>query len=88
MNELLQRPLALFMCGTGEEFKDKYYNQNYPESLLNHAISKGWFGGKILLSEHHGITKMVLSSILKGKKELHVEKKENIPLFVDSLKIK
>ena len=84
-DELLNRPLALFMCGTGEEFKDSYYEKNYPQSLLEHALEKGWFGGLIVLNQHRGITKMVLSSILKGKQELHVEKRENISGFVSSI---
>jgi menaquinone-dependent protoporphyrinogen oxidase len=84
--ELLSHPMALFMCGTGEELKDKYYTQNYPSQLLEHAKEKGWFGGVIELSQHRGITKMILSSILKGKKELHVEKQENIIPFVQNLK--
>ncbi|MDA3821824.1 MAG: hypothetical protein PF450_04315, partial [Bacteroidales bacterium] len=86
MENLLQRPLALFMCGTGIELKDSYYTKNYPHSLLEHAIEKGWFGGVIEVDKHKNVTKFILSKILKGEKELHVEKLEDIPPFVDAIK--
>lgn len=86
MSALLQRPLALFMCGTGIEFKDQYYTKNYPLPLLDHAMQKGWFGGVIEVDKHKNVTKFVLSRILKGEKELHVERLEEIKPFVDAIK--
>jgi len=86
LQNLLQRPLALFMCGTAIELKDQNYEKNYPSSLLDHALQKGWFGGVIEVDKHKNITKFVLSRILKGEKELHVEKLEDIKPFVDAIK--
>jgi len=86
MEDLLQRPLALFMCGTGIELKDTYYSKNYPVPLLDHAMQKGWFGGVIIVDKHKNVTKFILSRILKGEKEKHVEKLEDIPPFVDAIK--
>ncbi|NCB01101.1 MAG: hypothetical protein EOM67_02910, partial [Spirochaetia bacterium] len=86
--ELLSRPLALFMCGTGEELQDKFYTKNYNPTLLNHALEKGWFGGVIEVDKHKNITKFVLSRILKGEKELHVEKLENVDPFVKAIQKK
>jgi len=84
--ELLDRPLALFMCGTGEELKDSFYQKNYDPSLLDHAVSKGWFGGVIVLNKHKNITKFILSLILKGEAELHEERPEAIEPFVADIK--
>ncbi len=86
MSALLQLPLAIFMCGTGIEFKEKYYAKNYPIQLLDHALQKGWFGGVIEVDKHKNVTKFVLSRILKGEKELHVERLEEIKPFVDAIK--
>ena len=86
INDLLQRPLALFMCGTGEELQETNYKKNYPSALLDHALQKGWFGGVIEVDKHKNITKFVLSRILKGEKELHVEKLESIKPFVEAIK--
>ena len=83
--EILQVPLSLFVCGTGEEYKESYFEKNYPEVILSHASRKGWFGGVILLSQHRGLKRMMLSSILKDKTELHVEKQENIAPFAQEL---
>ena len=83
--DLLQRPLSLFICGTAEEYKDTYYEKNYPEELLSHADHRGWFGGHIMLEEHRGIKKMILSSILKGEKELHRERPDAIEPFARAL---
>jgi len=85
MEDLLHRPLSLFVCGTAEEFKDTYYEKNYPEQILNHADRREWFGGHIILEDHHGLKKMILSSILKGEKELHRERLENIEPFAGFL---
>ncbi len=74
------------MCGTAIELKDKNYEKNYPSSLLDHALQKGWFGGVIEVDKHKNVTKFVLSRILKGEKELHVEKLEDIKPFVDAIK--
>ena len=86
MKDLMNRPLALFMNGIGIEFKDKYYSKNYHVSLLDHTLEKGWFGGVIEVDKHKNVTKFILSRILNGEKERHVEKLEDIPPFVDAIK--
>ncbi len=78
---LLSKPLSIFVCGTGEEFFDQYLKKNYPAQVLEHTTFRIWFGGKIVLSEHRGIKKRILASILKDKTELHVEKREHIAPF-------
>ncbi len=84
-SDLMNLPLSLFVCGTGEEYKDQYFEKNYDHDILKHAERKGWFGGKIILSEHRGLKKMMLASILKEKTELHVEKRENIAPFAEAI---
>ncbi len=83
--ELLNRPFALFMCGTGEDMQQTFYEKNYDPSLLNHALQKGWFGGLIELDKHKNITRFILSKILKGEKELHQERLEAIEPFVKAI---
>jgi menaquinone-dependent protoporphyrinogen oxidase len=44
---LLTRKLGLYMCHMAEgEEADKEFNQAYPESLRNHSIARGNFGGE------------------------------------------
>ena len=85
-NELIETPLALYMCAlAGPKFKDIYYKRGYSKVLLNHALELGWFGGVMALPHKSRVVSSFLSLFFKGDKVIHTERLEEIGPFVDSI---
>lgn len=86
-SELEAKRLGLFVCGTETEAtgQQKCMEANFPADLLSHAAATGWFGGRIILSEHNFIIRGMLKKIMKSDQDLHGEKPEAIETFARTL---
>lgn len=83
--QLRTKRLGLFVCGTDVEHQEKQISDSFPQSLLDVAVAKGWFGGRIIFDEQKGIMRFMLKKILKGEKDVHEERPEAIETFVSTL---
>ena len=79
---LLQKRLELFLCGTDPDNLETQFETHYPKELLDSAIAKEWFGGKIVFAEQNAIMRFMLKRILKGEQDVHVEKPEAVQAFI------
>lgn len=86
-NEALLRTkrLGLFICGTDKDNQEKQFVDNFPQSLLDVAVAKGWFGGKIIFAEQKGIMRFVLKKMLKGENDVHEERPEAVKTFLNEM---
>jgi menaquinone-dependent protoporphyrinogen oxidase len=82
---LRTKRLGLFVCGTDKDNQEKQFVDNFPQSLLDVAVTKGWFGGRIVFAEQKGIMRFMLKKILKGERDVHEEKPEAVKTFMHEM---
>jgi menaquinone-dependent protoporphyrinogen oxidase len=82
---LRTKRLGLFICGTDVEHQEKQFSDNYPQSLLDVAVAKGWFGGRIVFAEQSAPMRFMLKKILKGAEDVHEERIEAVGDFLNRL---
>ena len=83
--ELRSKRLGLFVCGTDKEHQEKQFTDNFPQSLLDVAVTKGWFGGRIIFAQQKGVMRFVLKKLLKGEHDVHDERPEAVTSFVSDI---
>ena len=74
--------LGLFLCGTDPDTVEQKFQESYPKALLDKAELREWFGGRLVLSQIHGIMHVVLKKMLKGEQEVHLEQPEAVNRFI------
>jgi hypothetical protein len=67
------------------EHQEKQFSDNYPQSLLDVAVAKGWFGGRIVFAEQSAPMRFMLKKILKGAEDVHEERIEAVGDFLNRL---
>lgn len=82
---LLEKRLGLFLCGTDPDNIDLQFATHYPKELVEHALAKRWFGGRIVFAEQNAIMRFMLKRILKGEEDVHKEQPEAIKAFIADL---
>lgn len=89
--KLLRKDVAYFICCASEKKKDKYFNMNISEKLLNKSICYETFGGELNIKDTKGLNKILISCIksklLKNKIKINLNEK-NIDSFIDIIKKK
>ena len=80
--QLRTKRLGLFICSTDKENHEKQFVDNFSQSLLDAAVAKGWFGGRIIFAEQKGIMRLILKKILKGERDVFEEKPEAVKAFM------
>ena len=79
---LRTKRLGLFICSTDKDNYEKQFVDNFPQSLLDAAVAKGWFGGRIVFAEQKGIMRLILKKILKGERDVFEEHPEAVKAFM------
>ena len=70
-NILKGKKLGLFICGTSEgEAAKKQVDASYPQELLNSALVKESFGGKIVLSKMNFMEKKIIKMVAKVESDM------------------
>jgi menaquinone-dependent protoporphyrinogen oxidase len=85
--ELLGKRLGLFLCGTDPDNIDQQFATHYPKELIEHAIAKRWFGGRIVFAEQNLVFRFMLKKILKGEEDVHKEQPEAVKAFVADITV-
>ena len=60
---LLQKPLALYMCGMNEPELENEFTEGFPALLRNHAISKRLAGGELIFEKMNLIERWMTKRI-------------------------
>ncbi len=65
------KKLGLFICGTAEgDTAKKQVESSFPQELLNNALAKESFGGKIQLSKMNFIEKKIIKAVAKLESDM------------------
>lgn len=68
---LKNKKLGLFICGSGEgDAADKEIEASFPKELLNHALAKKCFGGKIILSKLNFLERKIVKMVAKVESDM------------------
>jgi len=60
---LLQKPLALFMCGMNKSELEQEFNNGFPEVLRHHAFSKQLVGGELIFEKMNFVERWMTKKI-------------------------
>lgn len=83
MNELLQKPLGLFLCCMYEDaLAQKQFEEAYPEVLRKHALAQGLFGGAFDFGKMNFFEKKIVEKVAGVKKNTSTFSEEAIDNFV------
>jgi len=82
---LCTKRLGLFICSTDKDNYEKQFSDNFPRSLLEATIAKGWFGGRIVFAEQKGLMRIILKKILKGEHDVYEERPEAVNAFMTEM---
>lgn len=83
--QLLQTRVALFLCGVREEDSGKAFEMNFPLELREQAAATGWFGGRIILSDHNVLMRAMLKKITGQPGDIIDERPEAVAAFAEEL---
>jgi menaquinone-dependent protoporphyrinogen oxidase len=85
LKELKQKEVALFLCCASIENAEQYFQNNFPDELLEHAAAIECFGGEIrtqaLSLTEKFIAKLAMKSYPEDKQPSIL--KDNIHIFAD-----
>ncbi|OPJ58503.1 flavodoxin domain-containing protein [Clostridium oryzae] len=71
LNVLETKKLGLFLCGLSDKEKVlSEYSQFYPESLINSATAKAFFGGAITIKDMNFFEKLIIRIVTKSSKDI------------------
>jgi len=82
---LCTKRLGLFICSTDKDNYEKQFTDNFPQPLLDAAIAKGWFGGRIVFAKQKGLMRIILKKILKGDDDVYEERPEAVKAFMTEM---
>lgn len=66
--QLLDKKLYLFICCSSPDETDKFFNENFPQPLLQHASGKYCFGGRLPSGNVKMMDRMIISMVAKKLK--------------------
>jgi menaquinone-dependent protoporphyrinogen oxidase len=78
---LLDKKVALFLCGIREEEKDQMLKANFPQTVLDHAHAVGWFGGRMRMADYNRLVRMVLRKITGSDQDIIDVRPEAVERF-------
>ena len=84
MQELVNRPLSLFVCGMEDQYDKRQVELNnaYPEQLIKHSKASGFMGGEFLFEKMNFLEKAIIKKIAKTDKSVSSIDVGNIDLFI------
>lgn len=65
-NTLLEKDLALFICGSNETDGIKQIKKTFPSEIVSHSIATGFLGGEFNLDKMGFFDRKIAQSIIKG----------------------
>lgn len=83
---LLQKRLALYMCGSNEKELQKEFETEFPELLRNHAISKQLVGGEFIFENMNFFEALITRKIAKVTTSVSKLKHDAIEQMITDLK--
>lgn len=85
---LMGKKIGLFLCCTETDpaGHQKYFENNFPVELVKQAQVKGWFGGRIIFTEHNVVTRAILKKILGNGDDFRGERPQSVLAFIEDLK--
>jgi len=65
--EMLQKRIGLFLCGipASPAEEERSFAANFPQRLLQSAVVKSHFGGRVLFTKMKGLSKLLIGFVLK-----------------------
>ena len=82
---LIEKHLALFICGVNEDEGIKQINKIFPPEIVDHCIATAFLGGELKLDKMNFVDKKIAQLIIKGaKKEFEIDN-ESIDEFVEKI---
>lgn len=63
---LIDKPLALFICGSNEIDGIKQINKTFPSEIVNHSKARALLGGEFNLDKMGFFDRKIAQSIIKG----------------------
>lgn len=86
LNILKDKKLGLFICclKEGEEAETELKNA-YPETLLEQAAAKEYFGGQAIFNKMNFLHRFILKKVSKADKDIYNLSNKNIERFVNNL---
>lgn len=83
---LLQKRIALFMCGTNEKELNIEFEREFPELLRNHSISNQIVGGELLYEKMNFLEAWMVKKITGIKISTSTIKQEAIEQLVTDIR--
>jgi len=83
---LLQKRLALFMCGSNDKELEKEFETEFPELLRNHAISKQIVGGEFIFENMNFFEALITRKIAKVTTSVSKLKHDAIEQMITDLR--
>jgi menaquinone-dependent protoporphyrinogen oxidase len=86
-SEIISKKLGLFICCGNEQEFDNQLRNSFEQELINHAITKGYFGYEYNLKKMNFLFKMIIKKMAKIKKSKFEIMEENIKKFAEELAV-
>lgn len=78
MKELSDKPLGLYLSCMDEEKAQEQFNNAYPETLRNHALSSKLTGGEVLFERMNFLEKYIMKKIGKRTESISNIKEDKV----------
>lgn len=83
--ELLKKHIGIFLCSVQGDNLETMVKNNFSPELVEHCSVTGWFGGRIIMSEHNVLIRAMLKKIQGSAQDVHTEQPEAIKQFLADL---
>jgi menaquinone-dependent protoporphyrinogen oxidase len=84
--ELVKKKIGLFICGANAQEAQKELSDNFPQELLNIAVSRGYFGYEFNFEKMNFAMKAIIKKISKVDKSVSNILEDNIKEFAAIMK--
>lgn len=86
---LIEKKLGLFICCLYEDLEAQLqFERSFPESLREHAIAHGFFGGELLYEEMNMFEKMIAKKVSGSAENVEAMNFEAIDQFIAKVNTK
>ncbi len=85
-DELLARPLGLFLCCMDQDKAQQQFERAFPESLRNHAKSKKLCGGEFRIEKMNGLERFITKKVAKVTESISKIRETEIEALVNEMK--
>lgn len=86
--ELIQKRIALFMCGTNLPALETQFNKEFPVLLRNHSISNQFVGGEFLFEKMSFFDRLITQRITGVKSTVSLINHQAVNQLIEDIKAK